>query len=49
MNDVSSPLLHAFATGDSGGDEDYAYGSTGNFSIKTFNTSTYWVNVVLQP
>ena len=49
MNDVSSPLLHAFATGVSGGNGVYAYGSTGNFSTKTFNTSTYWVNVALQP
>jgi len=49
VNGVDNPPLHALADGISGGNGDYAYGSSSAFPTQTWNTSNYWVDVVLSP
>ncbi len=46
---VDSPPLHALATGVSGGNGVYGYGSTSVFPTQTWSAANYWVDVVFQP
>ncbi len=43
---VDNAPLHALATGVSGGNGVYAYGSTSAFPNQTWNAANYWVDVV---
>jgi hypothetical protein len=43
---LSGPLL-ALASGSSGGNGVYAYGTTSTFPTNTYNASNYWVDVVV--
>ena len=47
-NGVDNAPLHALANGVSGGNGVYAYGASSVFPTQTFNSSNYWVDVVLQ-
>ena len=41
--------LHALASGVSGSNGVYAYGSSSLFPSQTWNNSNYWVDVVFKP
>ena len=43
---VDNPPMHALATGISGGDGVYLYGSTSSFPTNSYSGSNYWVDVV---
>ena len=43
---VNQPPLHALASGTSGGDGVYVYGTGGVFPNSTYNATNYWVDVV---
>jgi hypothetical protein len=45
---VNNPPLQALANGVNGGDGVYLYGSTSGFPTNTYNSTNYWVDVVLQ-
>jgi hypothetical protein len=44
---VDTPPLHLLKDGVSGGNGVYAYGASGTFPTNTFNSTNYWVDVVL--
>ncbi len=44
---VDASPLHAPASGTSGGNGVYAYGTSSNFPANTYSDSNYWVDVVL--
>ena len=46
---VDNPPLHALADGVSGFDGVFAYGASSSFPNQGFNSSNYWVDVVLTP
>ena len=46
---MDSPPLHAPASGVSGGNGVYAYGSTSLFPAQTYSSANYWVDVMFQP
>jgi hypothetical protein len=46
---VDNAPLHGLATGTSGGNGVYAYGSTSVFPTGTYNATNYWVDVVFTP
>ena len=45
---VDNAPLHALRNGVSGGDGVYAYGGTSTFPSNTFNSTNYWVDVILK-
>jgi hypothetical protein len=45
---VNNPPLQALANRVNGGDGVYLYGSTSGFPANTYNSTNYWVDVVLQ-
>ena len=47
--EVANGQLHALASGASGGNGVYAYGSASAFPTSSFNASNYWVDVVFNP
>jgi hypothetical protein len=46
---VDNALLHALASGVSGGNGVYLYSSTSGFPNNTYEASNYWVDVVFEP
>ena len=46
---MDSPPLHALASGVSGVNGVYAYGSSSNFPSLGWNNTNYWVDVAFQP
>jgi PKD repeat protein len=46
---VDTPPLHALASGVSGGNGVYAYGTGSAFPTQTWNAANYWVDVVFSP
>jgi hypothetical protein len=44
-NQVDNPPLHALASGTSGGNGVFSYGSAPILPIQTFNSNNYWVDV----
>jgi hypothetical protein len=46
---MDNPPLHALATGVSGGNGVFAYGSISSFPSQSYNSTNYWVDVVFQP
>jgi len=43
---IDKPPLHGLASGSSGGNGVYRYGSSGGFPTQTYQASNYWVDVV---
>ena len=46
---ITNGPLTALASGSSGGNGVYAYGSSSAFPTNSFNASNYWVDVVFNP
>ena len=49
VSGVDNPPLHALADGISGFDGAFAYGASSSFPNQGWNSSNYWVDVVLMP